>query len=144
MALQVGKSKAYIDLVGMKTNILWLMKEPFPIVMAVGTAAQLVLAAYLIWFAQGGWNPAAMKDAYATAYFIGVLREQSTSYVQNGGDNLSATERLAADQQSGSDVSLIKGSVGVAVVESLTGSVAPNQKSGAEVSMRKGTSGTVV
>jgi hypothetical protein len=144
MVLQLGKSKAYIDLVGMKTSILWLMKKPFPIVMAVGTATQFGLAAYMIWFAQGGWSPAAMKDAHATAYFVGVLRDQSTSSVRNGGDTLSATERLAADQRRGSEVFLIKDSVGVAVTESPTEVVAQDQKSGAEVAMLKGNSGIVV
>jgi hypothetical protein len=117
MVLQVGKSKAYIDLVGMKTDILWLMKKPFPIVMAIGTAAQLALAAAMIWYAQGGWKPAVMRDTHATAYFMAVLHEQSTPYVQNGGDTLSATERLAADQQSGSEDSLLKDNVGVVVKE---------------------------
>ena len=144
MALQLGKSKAYIDLVGMKTHILWLMRTPFPILMGVGTAAQFALAAYMIWYAQGGWNPVAMEDAHATAYFVGMLREQSTSYVQNGGHNLSATERLAADKRRGSEAFLIKSSVGVAVTESRIERVAPDQKNGAGVSMLKDNSGIVV
>jgi uncharacterized protein (DUF2267 family) len=70
MAIQVGKSRAYVDLVGMKAEILWLMKKRFPIAMALGTAAQLALVFAMIWYAQGELiSPAIEKKEHRGIFF---------------------------------------------------------------------------
>lgn len=86
MVIQIGKSQAYIDLVSMKVYILWLMKKPFPIAMALGTAAQFVLAAAMVWYAQGGLRPAAVDDEHVEAYFMALLDEGRTADARKGAD----------------------------------------------------------
>lgn len=84
MAIQVGKSRAYVDLVGMKPEILWLMKKRFPIAMALGTAAQLALVFAMIWYAQGELISPAIEKKDTEVYFSELLdrgvrlREQSS------------------------------------------------------------------
>jgi uncharacterized protein (DUF2267 family) len=73
MAIQVGKSRAYVDLVGMKAEILWLMKKRFPIAMALGTAAQLALVFAMIWYAQGELISPAIGKKDTEVYFSELL-----------------------------------------------------------------------
>ena len=51
---------AYIDLVNMDSDILGLMKKPFPIVVGFGIFAQFVLTILMILYSQGTLFPPAM------------------------------------------------------------------------------------
>jgi hypothetical protein len=108
MALQLGKDKAYIDLVGMKGQILWLMKKPFPIAMALGTAAQIALAFTMIWYAQGGAEPPAMDEKDAEAYFTRILEGGVPATSPSGIGSISVVDGVDVKQQSRSQVTLLK------------------------------------
>lgn len=56
-----GRDKAYIDLIGMESDILALMKKALPIIVALGIGAQLTLTTFMIWYSQGSMWPPAME-----------------------------------------------------------------------------------
>ncbi|MCJ1269222.1 hypothetical protein MMC22_009111 [Lobaria immixta] len=59
--IRKGRDKAYIDLVGMESDILALMKKAFPIIVALGIGTQLALTTFMIWYSQGSMHPPAME-----------------------------------------------------------------------------------
>ena len=75
MALRKGRDKAYIDLVSMESDILALMKKPFPIIVALGIGAQLALTTFMIWYSQGTMHPPAMNAAEPGSVFRKLLAD---------------------------------------------------------------------
>jgi hypothetical protein len=108
MAIGYGNDRAYIDLVGMKVEILWLMQNRFPIAMALGTGAQLLLALIMIWYAQGSLKPPTMEDRDAEGLFKQALGDHQTSGVRGRFASPENVGTLAARSPSRSDVSLLK------------------------------------
>jgi hypothetical protein len=109
MALQLGKDKAYVDLVGMKDEILWLMKKPFPIAMALGSAAQIALAFTMIWYAQGGVEPPAMDEKDAEAYFTRLLEGGVPATSPSRIGSISVVDNVDVKQHNESRATLPKG-----------------------------------
>lgn len=91
----------------MKVEILRLMKKPFPIAMALGTAAQIALAFVMIRFAQGAWNPPRMSEADAEAYFLELIEGSMTAGDRGGGTG--GVMQTKKKKRSESEVSLLKG-----------------------------------
>ena len=108
MAIQLGNSHAYIDFIGMKPHILWLMKKPFAVAMALGAAAQFVLGAAMIWYAQGGLRPAAMTGEDAAAYFMILLEEHTPPNARSDAATISIIEGVAVEQQHRSETALLR------------------------------------
>lgn len=77
MALDVrkGRTKAYIDLVGMESDIAALMRKPLPIVIALGIGAQLALTTFMVWYSQGTLRPPAMDPTEPEIMFRTLLIE---------------------------------------------------------------------
>lgn len=73
--IRKGRDKAYIDLVGMESDILALMRKPFPIIVALGIGTQLVLTALMIWYSQGSMHPPAMEATEPRNVFRELLVE---------------------------------------------------------------------
>lgn len=66
---------AYIDLVNMDSDILGLMKKPFPIVVGGGIFAQFALTIYMIRYSQGTFSPPAMDATEPGSMFRNLLVE---------------------------------------------------------------------
>ena len=107
MAIQLGNVHAYIDFVGMKPHILWLVKNPFAVAVALGTAAQFVLAAAMIWYAQGGLRPVAMTEE-AETYFMRLLEERMPPDARSDATTISIIEGVAVEQQNRYETALLK------------------------------------
>ena len=107
MAIQLGKDNAYIDLVGMKMEIRWLMTKRFSIAMALTTATQLILALAMIWYAQGGFTPS-MKEKDAAAYYTGLIHERNQSDAPSTSQQISGKNEMIAERRTESEVSLKK------------------------------------
>lgn len=110
MTIQLGKEKAYIDLVGMKAEIRWLMTKRFSIAMALTTATQLMLAFAMIWYAQGGLTPS-MKKEDAAAYYTGIIHQRNHSDTHSMAKPPPVKKEMTARRRTESEVSLMKGGV---------------------------------
>lgn len=108
MALQYGNDKAYVDLLDMKVEILWLMKKPFPIAMGFGAAAQITLTFTMICYAQGGLKLPQMDEKDADAYFTELLDGPLTQDVQRHVKPMPLVNGVDAMQQNEGELSLLK------------------------------------
>lgn len=70
-----GRSMAYVDLVNMDSDILGLMKNPFPVVVGIGIFIQLVLTILMIRYSQGTLYPPAMDATEPGIVFRNLLVE---------------------------------------------------------------------
>lgn len=112
--LRKGQSMAYIDLVNMETDILGLMKKPFPIVVGIGIFAQLALTILMIWYSQGTLYPPAMDATEPGSVFQNLLTEhpaqriprrsttnlnRTSSTMEEGASNMLIDRDLAHDDE---------------------------------------------
>lgn len=73
MAIYVGRTKAYIDLVNMENEIKTLIKTLVPGLVGSGVSIQLLFAVGMIWFSQGTLRPPTMQEEEPERLYVGLL-----------------------------------------------------------------------
>lgn len=68
-----GRTKAYVDLVNMKTDIKLLIKTLLPVLVGVGVCSQLFVALGMIWYSQGSIRPPKMQEEEPERVYEGLL-----------------------------------------------------------------------
>lgn len=70
-----GRTKAYIDLVNMETEIKTLIKTLLPGLVGAGVSAQLLFAVGMIWYSQGTLSPPSMQEEEPERLYVGLLNQ---------------------------------------------------------------------
>lgn len=70
-----GRTKAYINLVNMETEIKTLIKTLLPALVGVGVGLQLLFALGMIWYSQGALRPPSMRDEEPESLYVGLLNQ---------------------------------------------------------------------
>lgn len=78
MAIYVGtgRTRAYIDLANMETDIKTLIKTLVPGLVGAGVLAQLLFAVLMIWYSQGTLIPPSMKEEEPESMYLGLLEQK--------------------------------------------------------------------
>lgn len=71
----IGRTKAYIDLVNMETEIKTLIKTLLPGLVGLGVSFQLLSAIGMIWFSQGTLRPPTMQEEEPERLYVGLLHK---------------------------------------------------------------------
>lgn len=71
-----GRTKAYIDLVNMETEIKTLIKTLLPALVGVGVGLQLLFALGMIWYSQGTLRPPSMRNEEPENLYVGLLNQR--------------------------------------------------------------------
>lgn len=77
MAIYVGtgRTRAYIDLVNMETEIKTLIKTLLPGLVGAGVGVQLLFAVGMIWYSQGTLRPPSMHEEAPERLYVGLLNQ---------------------------------------------------------------------
>lgn len=70
-----GRTKAYIDLVNMETEIKTLIKTLLPGLVGAGVGVQLLFALGMIWYSQGTLSPPSMHEEETESLYMGLLNQ---------------------------------------------------------------------
>lgn len=70
-----GRTKAYIDLVNMETEIKTLIKTLLPGLVGAGVGVQLLFAVGMIWYSQGTLSPPTMQEDEPERLYVGLLNQ---------------------------------------------------------------------
>lgn len=70
-----GRTKAYIDLVNMETEIKTLIKTLLPGLVGAGVGVQLLFALGMIWYSQGTLSPPSMHEEEPESLYMGLLNQ---------------------------------------------------------------------
>lgn len=70
-----GRTKAYIDLVNMQTEIKTLIKTLLPSLVGTGVGVQLLFAVGMIWYSQGTLRPPSMQEEEPERLYVGLLNQ---------------------------------------------------------------------
>lgn len=71
-----GRTKAYIDLVNMETEIQTLIKTLLPGLVGAGVGVQLLLALGMIWYSQGTLTPPSMHEEEPEGLYVRLLNQK--------------------------------------------------------------------
>lgn len=71
-----GRTKAYIDLVNMETEIQTLIKTLLPGLVGAGVGVQLLLALGMIWYSQGTLSPPSMHGEEPEGLYVRLLNQK--------------------------------------------------------------------
>lgn len=70
-----GRTKAYIDLVNMETDIKTLIKTLLPCLVGAGVGIQLLFAVSMIWYSQGTLSPPSMQEEEPESLYVRLLNQ---------------------------------------------------------------------
>lgn len=79
-----GRTKAYIDLVNMDTEIKTLIKTLLPGLVSAGVGVQFLFAVGMIWYSQGTLSPPSMQEDEPERLYMGLLDQNLTQNLHKG------------------------------------------------------------
>lgn len=72
----VGRTKAYVDLANMDTEIKTLIKTLVPGLVGAGVVTQLLFGVLMIWYSQGTLSPPSMKEEEPETLYLEKLKQK--------------------------------------------------------------------
>lgn len=72
----IGRTKAYVDLANMDTEIKTLIKTLVPGLVGAGVVTQLLFAVLMIWYSQGTLSPPSMKEEEPETLYLELLNQK--------------------------------------------------------------------